>query len=575
MTQGNNEKLYKDHYLIYSRKSTDDAENQKNSLAYQISEAVKLAKSNQLRIAPVSIPGFCTYGQIREKHSGSKEDEEFVIHENGTVSYRVVRPKFFRLVKYLRDGYFKGVIFLCWDRASRNENDDGLLKKLMKQSDIHFVQTKYDVHSSSGKLHMDIDGTFSQHYSRVLSEKIRNQNKKLREEGVCIYKAPIGYLNQGDSRNKPFDLIRAPIIKSLFVKYAEGTWTLIELAEWAQKQGLTMPAVRRKRTPEEMLSDEETIIEPICRPVTYKNIHVILTNPFYIGKIRDRQNNWRDSISHQPLISPELFYRVQDVLKSKKVSVHYIEKPYFPYRGIMRCAHCGRVYSPYEQKGIHYYGARCDKSCMNTKRNINSTFIEEKIGEVLSHMFYSGEELAKIENELHGDLKRLEKKRQEGLLQIRRQKGKIREELAYLRENKLTFLKSSVYTPEAFLEEESKLNQVLEKLQIEEQDSDGAIQEAVKDLVRLSELLKNAYLHYYFAKPNEKKEIIQKVFSELTLDRDTLNYKVRNGFKLLDPRSMSLGEGNVWISEAVRNHNFILDSIEDLRTLSPPLKMAS
>ena len=350
----------------------------------------------------------------------------------------------------------------------------------MKQGiDIRFVQASYD-NSSAGALHMDVDGMMAENYSGVISEKITNQNKKLREEGVCLYKAPIGYLNNGDSQNKPFDPIRAPIIRSLFEKYVEGTWSLKELAVWANKQGLTMPHIRRRRTPEERLSDEEVIREPVSRPMTYKNVHFILTNSFYIGKIRNRHTAILcDSVSHERLISDELFYRVQEVLRSKKVSVHYVEKRYFAYRGMIRCADCGRVYTPYEQKGIHYYGARCDKDCPNTKRNVNTTYIEKMVGEALNGVFYTDKELAEIDANAKSDIQRLEKNQQKQLEQKDRQKKKLLEGLAYLRENKLSLLRSSVYSPDSFLAEEAKLNTQLQTLCTAEQASYAALHEVV------------------------------------------------------------------------------------------------
>jgi site-specific DNA recombinase len=214
MKNKSDEKPYKEYYLIYSRKSTDDIDNQKNSLSYQVSEAIKFAKREHLRIAPLDVTSFCTSGIIKEKHTGFKEDNDsFNINADGTFSYKIERPKFFKLVKDLKDGYFKGVIFLCWDRASRNKNDDSILRKLMKLGvDIRFIQTQYDSKSSAGELHMDVDGMFSQHYSRVISEKVCNQNIKLREEGICTYRAPVGYINSGDPRNKPIDPVRGPIV---------------------------------------------------------------------------------------------------------------------------------------------------------------------------------------------------------------------------------------------------------------------------------------------------------------------------------------------------------------------------
>lgn len=571
MKTKDNEKPYKNYYLSYNRRSTDDVDNQKNSLAYQVGEAIPFAKTNHLPIAPVDIENFCKGGVIRESHTGFKEDEDFEIDASGKVTYSIERPKFLRLVKFLKEGYFKGVIFLCWDRASRNKNDDSVLRKLMKQGvDIRFVQAQYDSDSSAGELHMDVDSMFAQHYSRVISEKVTNQNRKLRQEGICTYKAPVGYLNEGKAEHKPFDPVRAPIIKSIFEKYAEGTWSLNDLAEWAKEQGLTMSPSRRKRTALEMLSDEEIKLEPICRIITYKHIQRILCNPFYIGLIHDKDapNGLRVSNSHQALISNELFNRVQTILKQKRVSVHYTEKLKLPYRGLIRCASCQRIYTPYVQKGITYYGARCDKSCPNPRKSINAKYIEEKVGELMCKLYYNEQELEEIDRLLKSDLKTLESKRQKDLEQTERQKSKVREDLAYLRENRLSLLKSTVYTPESFLQEESKLMERLQNLHNEENASDVAIDEVVKDLVVLSELLKDAYLYYYFALPFEKEELIQKVFSELNLFEDTLTYKAKNGFKLLERNDYPVCAPSVWVSELIKYHSLVKTSISELRNFT-------
>ena len=140
-----------------------------------------------LKIAPLDIEGFCSKGIIEEHHSGFKQDEDFETNEDGTITYKILRPKFLTLVNFLKAKEFRGIICLCWDRLSRNDADDVLIKKLKSQGiDIRFVQANYE-DTSSGALHMDIDGMFSRHYSRVISEKVQNTFKKLRKEGKCIY----------------------------------------------------------------------------------------------------------------------------------------------------------------------------------------------------------------------------------------------------------------------------------------------------------------------------------------------------------------------------------------------------
>ncbi len=533
---------YKDKYLVYIRRSTDDSDSQQNSIEYQKKEILKYVKSANLPIASMNIEGFCESGFIIEKHTGFKEDKDLTIRDDGSVQYYTERPKFHKLTQLMNDSAIRGVIALCWDRISRNKSDNSILNKLMKQgSDVHFVLVRYE-NNSGGELYRDIDGVFAEHHSRVTSEKIRFALTKLRDEGICTYRAPIGYLNQGNPYYKPFDPERAPIIKQIFEKYVEGTWSLIDLAKWANEQGLTMPAVRRKRSLKEMLSNKELVIDKVCRPITFNHIHWILRNRFYIGEIRGNGRKWVPSKSHAPIIDPVLFYRAESILAKKNVSVHYTDKIYFPYRGIVRCFHCNRVYTPYEKKGIHYYGSRCCFGCSNTLRSINSAFIEDTIGEKISQLFYSEDELREIDSRIKTVLSILEERRKKEAVEIEREKRKTQEEIQYLQMNKLTLLKSGVFTPQDYINEEMRLEKKLEEIANKEDSADIPLNQVVKDLVKLSEILRDAYLYYKLANPSEKQQIITKVFSEIRFSHDTLAYQCRNGFRVLEDRSFVFGD---------------------------------
>jgi DNA invertase Pin-like site-specific DNA recombinase len=104
---------YRDSYLIYNRKSTDEADNQKNSISYQKSENARYAYREKLSIAPITIKGFSADGIISEKHSGFTEDNDISITDEGLVQYRIDRPKFQKMLQFVSQGYFKGVVCLC------------------------------------------------------------------------------------------------------------------------------------------------------------------------------------------------------------------------------------------------------------------------------------------------------------------------------------------------------------------------------------------------------------------------------------------------------------------------------
>ncbi len=564
---------YCEHYLIYNRKSTDDTENQKNSIKYQKSENVRFAFREQLQVAPLTLEGFATDGIVSERHSGFKENIELTFGKNNTVQYRVDRPKFHQLVQLLSKGYFKGVIFLCWDRASRNKGDDTILRKLMKAGvDIRFALAQYDK-SSSGALHMDIDGMFAEHHSRVTSEKVTATKRNLREQGICTFKAPVGYLNEGKMEHKPLDPVRAPIIRQLFEMAATGEWGLEDLARWAIEQGFTMPAVRRRRTEAEILAEEEDDvrlqIEAVSRPPTFNNIHKILTNRFYTGRLPSNEGSWMPSISHEAMIPDDLFNRVQEQLRKRNKSAHYAEFLDHPLRGLVHCAICERVYTPYLKKGIIYYGARCDRNCANPTKSFNFGFIAEKIGELIKNLSFTLEEREEIDARASTDIAVLDARRISQLEINERRKKKIREDLAYLNANRLMLLKTGAYTPEKLVVDEATLNVELDALKQDEDTSDASMRETVRDVVKLSELLKNAAVVYSFATPQEKEKIVRVIFSELTLSENTLEFKCKKGFQALASRFIPNHDPTGWLSELVTQRHCVTQSIGELAELLP------
>lgn len=527
---------YQDQYLIYTRKSTDDADNQKNSIDYQIGQCLKYADDHELEIAKLDQEGFCETGIIKEKHSAFKTSG-IEMKKDGTVEYKIERPKFQVMVQKLLERRFKGLICLCWDRISRNEQDGFIIKNLKdKGLDIRFVQAHYEK-SSSGALHMDIDGMFSAHYSRVISEKVKAAAEKLRAEGKCIYMAPIGYFDEG-SGNKPIDTERAPIVKRVFEQYATGEWSLFQLAKWANQHGLTTKPLRRDRTKEELLAGVEVdAIPKTSRPVNNKTIENILTNPFYIGKLKiDRKGAKYINGTHQALIDTALFNRVQEVLKSKNVCIHYIDKDFFTYRNLIKCS-CGRSYSPYQKKGTNYYRARCIDGCENQDKNLNDDIIHEAITHLLEKISFTDEEKMEIETRANFELDNIATKREKEFDDLNNERKRIYADLNYLTKNKISLLRNGTMGIEEITNEEKKLNKELGLIEEKTGAHKEAASEMLKYIITFSELVKMASIYYKHALDTEKREIATQVFTELTMtDKELTNFKAKEGFQALFAR---------------------------------------
>ena len=523
---------YKDCYLIYNRKSTDDIDNQKNSIEYQKRENIKFASDKSIKLANITIDGFCSNGIIDEHHSGFKLDDEFEILDDGSIKQKISRPKFLKLIQLLQSKKIRGVIFLCWDRASRNEQDDMLIKQLIRQGcDLRFTQTDYDK-SSSGALHQDIDSVMARHISRVISEKVKLARKKLIEDKRCTYPAPIGYLNKG-SDNKPFDTERAPIVKEIFEKFAEGGWSYSTIAQWARQKGLTTKPSRRKRTPEEKarnVSKED--IPQISRPVEPKTMENMLSNPFYIGKIVDK-GVWKDSKAHLPLVDTLTFYKVQEKLKEQCVSVHYPELDFKPYRGIIRCGICKSAYSPYIKKGILFYKVKCKSGCTNNHRNFNFEFVNNKIKEVLEKIHFTDDEVERINKEADKELNKIGKQRNDELDTLNRQLKKFLDDFDYLSKERLTLMRTGGMTIQQIKDDEIRLTSEIEKIKERINEKSIEAKEMLNYILTFSELMQNAVLYFTYALDTEKQEIISQIFTELLFANREMKYQANEGFSEL------------------------------------------
>ncbi|NMB47928.1 recombinase family protein [Candidatus Kuenenbacteria bacterium] len=546
MANSNKKSKYSERYLIYTRKSTDDSENQKNSIDYQKNQCLKFAVDYKFDIADYSLDGFCKNGIIEEKHSAFKQKEDMAIDKNGIIQYRIERPKFQILIQKLMGSEFKGVICLCWDRISRNNRDGMVVKNLIEMGiDIKFVQANYEK-TSSGALHMDIDDMFSAHYSRVIREKVKLAHDKLRSEGKCTYFAPIGYLDKG-SGNKPIDPERAPIVRRIFEMYATGEWGLRQLANWANKQGLTTKPMRRNRTREEILSGvKPEDIPQTLHPINDKTIEHILLNPFYIGKLKiDKKDNTKYITgNHQPLIDVALYNKVQEALKKRNKCIHYMDKDFYIYRGLIACP-CGRSYSPYTKKGINYYRSRCKDGCANPEKNLREDKIDEEVAKVLGQIHFTDEELMEIEERAKGSLDNINQERNSELDDLNNERKRIYADLNYLTKNKITLLRNNVMSIEDIGEQESKLKQELEMVEQKTAAHKEAAGEMLNYIVTFSELVKNASLYYKHALDSEKREIATQVFSELVFNNKILaNYNAKEGFEaLIKTRDAKLGCG--------------------------------
>ena len=178
------------------------------------------------------------------------------------------------------------------------------------------------------------------------------------QQGICPFRAPIGYLDNGGGKLKTTDPIKAPLVKEVFNLYCSGEYSITSLTKEMSRRGLTGLA---------------------GRPVVRRNIETILRNPFYIGKILVCGKIYDGA--HRPLISNKQFQRVKKIkqLRTLKKSTKHQRK----YRGLITCANCNSVLTGENQKTYIYYRCHTAK-CPNG--SIREDRLEAQLASQLRHL---------------------------------------------------------------------------------------------------------------------------------------------------------------------------------------------
>lgn len=395
------------------------------------------------------------------------------------------RPIFNRMLKALKRGAASGLIMHKIDRSARNLRDWAIISELPDAGiDVYIATESYDFRSRGGRLTADIQAVIAADYIRNLREEtIKGLTGRLKQ-GLYPFRAPIGYLDNGRGKPKTICPEKGPIIREAFLSYARGEFSMRALQEELERRGLRNHA---------------------GKPLSLHGIETILGNPFYCGIIEIKRTGQTYQGIHERLIDAKTFARVQDVRAGragKKLTRHC-----HLYRGLFRCGLCDRPMSPERQKGIVYY--RCQNPRCTTK-TVREDSLEVAIYDCLQALEFRKEEADELRDRWldwigsagrQGRLKMLD-------LSIEKKQDRL---------NRLTdLLVDGALDRKDFERRKNALEIELGELESER------VETAKNDLPpdkmeKFIELMKNLAELHGSAMPDEKRHLVQNVFSNRTV----------------------------------------------------------
>ncbi len=318
-------------FFLYARKSTDEAERQVLSIEAQLTEVREFAQKEGIFIV-----------------------QEFIETKSAKKPGRDI---FEKMIFGIENDEVVGILAWHPDRLARNAVDAGKIIHLLDIGKLETLKfpTFWFEKTPQGLFMLSIAFGQSKYYIDNLSENIKRGLRQKLRNGVYPGFAPIGYINELREHKILKDPENWQLVKKLFEEYATGKYTLEQIQKLALSLGL--------------MSRRSKSILPLSR------IQRMLQNPFYYG-LFEFKNEIYEGI-HEPIISQQLFEKVQRVMADRGKPRKEKPNHNFGFLGVFKCGECGRSITAEQhikKSGLVFRHYRCTKKNTDCKQG----FINEK-----------------------------------------------------------------------------------------------------------------------------------------------------------------------------------------------------
>ena len=349
-------------YVLYVRKSSEDAEAQAKSLPDQIADCKEYANNHGLLL--VGEP-------IQESKSAKKSGN---------------RPLFSQMLKDIEKGKYDAILAWHPDRLSRNSLEAGMVVDMVDNGvikDLRFPTFEFH-NDSSGKLTLNMLFALSKQYSEHLSESVQRGVDSNLEQGKSGGMPKWGYIRDDVSGyykpDKNFKMIQKG-----WQMILNGASQMEVYRYWKMNNVERSTKLSRR--------NKHVRSYGVCESTANRIFH----DPFYYG-ILEQGRNYVDlrvvTPNFKPMVTEEEFDQVQKMFRKDRGSIQSScyenqkathGKYFLPFRHLIKCSVCGHYMIPARNRGhsgTHYLNYRChNKACTRPKNNVRMHVIMDQLYE--------------------------------------------------------------------------------------------------------------------------------------------------------------------------------------------------
>ncbi len=432
-----------------------------------------------------------------------------------SASGKIQRKTFKEMLSFVKLHKIPVIIVETTDRLTRNfkeclEIDDWINSN--EENEVHLVREGSILHKNANSndwFMWRVKVSTAEYYVKRLSENVKKGQKEKLEEGWFPY-IKFGYKTIGDKGKKihVLDAEKAVYIKEIFELYSTGKYSIAKLADIMYEKGLRSNNGSK---------------------VSKSIIHRILKDPFYCGELW-----WNGKFygigNHEPIISKELFEKVQKILKKTRPPKYKKHNP--PCKNTY-CGECSCRFSWYIKKG-HWY-SRCAnyKNCSQNKKPINFRYLDTKIAEEFDGLSIPDKILEIVKNALLESHKEEIETRKILEKDLKIKIEKIKKKLDILYQDRLEGLIDLEKYKEKKKELEKELSILHERLEGLEKTNLDYYELGVN----LLELCKKAKILYENATFEEKQDLIHLAFQKIKIKDKAVSFEYHPWFAILKKHS--------------------------------------
>ena len=233
------------------------------------------------------------------------------------------------LARIRKDKDVDFVVVYKLSRFARNRIDDAVVMADLQKRGVTLISATEQIDDTPvGQLMHGILAAFNEYRSREDGADIAYKMGEKAKKGGTIGKAPIGYLNTIDRREGreirsiEIDPERAPLVKLAFQLYADGNVTIQDIADELTTRGLTTRPTRSRP----------------AGPISHTKVAAMLRDRYYLGRVKYKGDEFAGR--HEPLISQELFDRVQQLMEERGFAGERRRKLHHYLKGSLFCGKC-------------------------------------------------------------------------------------------------------------------------------------------------------------------------------------------------------------------------------------------